>query len=184
MAGRRNRICALYRTNTPQTVTHMTPSRLAGIFLFSLFLFGKVAIGHCGAAAPSLSMGQVVYTPIYSHIYSGNKETPFNLTATLSIRNTDPRQAITLTSLEYHDSAGKLLEQHISAPITLAPLAATRYVIREADTSGGSGASFIATWKAQQLVSPPLFESVMIGTQLQQGISFTSRGLVISETRN
>jgi hypothetical protein len=37
-----------------------------------------------------LSAGQTVYVPIYSHIYSGLKGRPFNLAATLSIRNTDP----------------------------------------------------------------------------------------------
>jgi hypothetical protein len=41
-----------------------------------------------------LSTGQTVYVPIYSHIYSGLKGRPFNLAATLSIRNTDPKHWI------------------------------------------------------------------------------------------
>ena len=46
-----------------------------------------------------LSTGQTVYVPIYSHIYSGLKGRPFELAATLSIRNTDPQSPITITSV-------------------------------------------------------------------------------------
>ena len=46
-----------------------------------------------------LSDGQTVYVPIYSHIYSGIKARPFDLAATLSIRNTDPTHAITLVAV-------------------------------------------------------------------------------------
>ncbi|MFC1811640.1 DUF3124 domain-containing protein [Thermodesulfobacteriota bacterium] len=35
------------------------------------------------------------------------------------------------------------------------------------------------TWKSDKFVNPPIVESIMIGTQTQQGISFTSRGRVI-----
>jgi len=38
-----------------------------------------------------LSDGQTIYVPAYSHIYSGNREQPFLLTVTLSIRNIDPK---------------------------------------------------------------------------------------------
>ena len=37
-----------------------------------------------------LSSGQTIYVPAYSHIYTGNREKPFLLTVTLSIRNIDP----------------------------------------------------------------------------------------------
>jgi hypothetical protein len=43
-----------------------------------------------------LFKGQTVYVPVYSHIYSGDREQPFYLAATLSIRNTDTKHAITL----------------------------------------------------------------------------------------
>ncbi len=151
------------------------------VFLLSLI----TPLGICRAEATSTaitqSLGQVIYVPIYSHIYIGNKESPFNLAATISIRNTDPKQAITLVSLEYYGSSGKLLKKYLEAPISLGPMAATRYVVKEADTTGGSGASFLATWKADSPTNQPLLESVMIGTQLQQGLSFTSRGQVLSE---
>lgn len=60
-------------------------------------------------------------------------------------------------------------------------MASIRYVVKESDTSGGSGANFVVKWNAETSVNPPVIESVMIGTQYQQGISFTSRGQIISD---
>ncbi|MEJ2475807.1 MAG: DUF3124 domain-containing protein, partial [Desulfobacterales bacterium] len=45
-------------------------------------------------SADELTQGQKVYVPIYSHIYSGDKENPFLLTAILSVRNIDPGHGI------------------------------------------------------------------------------------------
>jgi len=129
----------------------------------------------------NLSQGQTVYVPIYAHIYSGIKGRPFDLAATLSIRNTDPSHRITIVSAAYYDTGGKLIKQHVDAPALLGALASTRYIITEGDSTGGSGANFIVKWKSDKLVNPPLIEAVMIGTRSGQGISFVSRGQVIAE---
>lgn len=126
-----------------------------------------------------LFKGQTVYVPVYSHIYSGDREQPFYLAATLSIRNTDLNQAITLTAVDYYDSEGKFLKHYLETPFTLNAMASKRYVVHESDKSGGSGAKFIVRWQSNQPVAEPLIESVMISTKTQQGISFTSRGRVL-----
>ncbi len=126
-----------------------------------------------------LSDGQTIYVPAYSHIYSGNDERPFLLTVTLSIRNIDPKHAITITEVDYYETQGKCLKVYLDKPVTLKPLESIRYIIPEYDKSGGSGANFIVAWKADKLVNPPIVETIMIGTKTQQGISFTSRGRVI-----
>jgi len=126
-----------------------------------------------------LSDGQTKYVPAYSHIYSGNRERPFLLTVTLSIRNIDPKHQIKITKVDYYETQGKLLKKYLDKPATLNPLESIRYVIPERDKTGGSGANFIVEWKSDKLVNPPVVESIMIGTQTQQGISFTSRGRVI-----
>jgi len=51
-----------------------------------------------------------------------------------------------------------------------------RYIVPEDHRSGGSGANFIVEWESDKPVNPPIVETIMIGTQDQQGISFTSRG--------
>ena len=123
-----------------------------------------------------LSKGQRVYVPAYSHIYSGNKERPFLLTVTLSIRNIDPTNTIKITLVNYYETQGKLLKSYIDEPIKLNPLESLRYVIPERDKSGGSGANFIVEWHSDKYVNRPIIESIMIGTQSSQGVSFTSRG--------
>jgi hypothetical protein len=126
--------------------------------------------------------GQTVYVPIYSHIYHGDQDKhPFDLTATLSIRNTDPDVSITVTVIDYYDSNGKLLKNFQQKPIEIKPMGSTRAIIQESDKSGGSGANFIVKWESGRKATEPLIESIMIGTKIQQGISFTSRGQVIKE---
>ena len=126
-----------------------------------------------------LSDGQIIYVPAYSHIYSGNRETPFLLTVTLSIRNIDPKHQIKIIVVDYYETQGQLLKKYVEKPVILNPLESLRYVIPERDKTGGSGANFIVEWKSDKFVNPPIVESIMIGTQSQQGISFTSRGQTI-----
>jgi hypothetical protein len=130
-----------------------------------------------------LSDGQTVYVPAYSHIYSGNNEKPFLLTITLSIRNTDPKNRIIITAVDYYDTKGNLLKKLTDRMIIINPIESLRYVIPERDATGGSGANFIVEWKSDKSVNPPIVESIMIGTQVQQGISFTSRGQVITTSK-
>jgi len=127
--------------------------------------------------------GQTIYTPAYSHIFIGDREHPFNLTVTLSIRNTDPETPITVETVDYHDSSGKKLRPYLNAAAPLDPLASQHYVVDESDTSGGAGAAFMVRWRSERPVRPPIVETVMIGTRSQQGISFVSRGRAIKEAR-
>jgi hypothetical protein len=149
--------------------------------IWILFAYCILPVRAQAASSVILSKGQLVYTPIYSHIYSGNREHPFYLAATLSIRNTDPDHPITIMIADYYDSEGKVIRKYLEKPLQLGPMAAVRYVIKESDKSGGSGASFLVKWRSDENVSAPIIESVMIGTQTQQGISFTSRGQSVRE---
>jgi hypothetical protein len=147
-------------------------------------------VGPWGAPAsalaqgpPGSSDGQTIYVPAYSHIYGGDRERPFLLAVTLSVRNTDPYHAIRITAVDYYETGGTLLKNYLSAPQTLKPLESVRYVVPEKDKAGGSGANFLVVWQSDRPVNPPIVEAIMIGTQSQQGLSFTSRGQVIINTR-
>ena len=126
-------------------------------------------------------LGQTVYVPVYSHIYADDRyrNTPFLLTATLSIRNTDPDKPLTLKSVNYYDSEGRPLHQYLDKPMNIGPLGSTYYVVPESESKGGAGAKFLVEWEAPAAVIEPIIESVMIGTKMQQGISFISTGRVI-----
>ena len=129
----------------------------------------------------ALTRGQTVYVPVYSHIYSGDTARPFLLTAILSIRNTDPRRSIALTAVDYYDSEGELVRKYLEKQVSLRAMASVRFIVKESDRQGGSGANFIVKWQSESPVNPPIMEGVMIGTQMGQGISFTSRGQPIQE---
>ena len=126
-----------------------------------------------------LSNGQTIYVPAYSHIYIGNREQPFFLTVTLSIRNIDPKHQIKITVVDYYETQGKLLKKYLEKPVILSPLESLRYIIPESDKAGGSGANFIVDWKSDKLANPPIVESIMISTKSSQGVSFISRGRAI-----
>jgi hypothetical protein len=145
------------------------------LFLFlSIYLFSPFSL-HANERI-ELSRGHTIYVPAYSHIYSGDRERPFMLTVTLSIRNIDLKHQIYISIVDYYETQGKLIKKYLDKPLTLNPLESKRYIIPEKDKSGGSGANFVVEWKSDQLVNPPIIESVMIGTQSGQGVSFTSPG--------
>jgi len=125
--------------------------------------------------------GQTVYSSVYSHIYYGDRENFILLSSTITIRNTDRHNAITLISVDYYDTKGVIVEKLQAIPLQIAPLETIRFVIKESDTRGGSGAKCLIRWKSDISVNEPLIETIMIGTRLQQGISFSTQGVVIEE---
>lgn len=127
------------------------------------------------------SVGQLVYVPVYSHIYQQNRQKTFNLTTTLSIRNADPYRPFTITEVAYYDSKGNLVQQYVDSTEKIRPLASTSYVIEETDLRGGVGANFLVRWSSQSPIYPPAVEAVNISTSQQQGISFLSVGRVLQE---
>lgn len=135
-----------------------------------------LSFGLASAADIPLSKGQTLYVSVYSHIYTAPKKIPYNLSALLSVRNTDPRQPISLVAADYYDTHGKLIRTYLQKPIVLAPLASTDIYIPEEDTAGGTGANFIVKWTAEREVNLPIVESVMVGMRSGQGISFVSQG--------
>ncbi len=133
------------------------------------------------AASPALSRGQLVYVPVYSHIFFGDRQQSFNLSVTLSLRNVDLTHPIEITSVRYFDEKGKLVKDYAPPAITIAPLASARFYVKESDVSAGSEACFLVRWQAPQKVNPPIIEGLMVGTSFGQGISFTAAGRVLEE---
>lgn len=133
-----------------------------------------------GEIPSSYSYVDSVYVPIYSDIYSKSKDLRFLLTATLSIRNTSYTDTLVVSTIDYFDTTGELVKKYIETPIFLKPMASIDYVIDEEDDSGGSGANFIVIWTSQSQNVTPVIQSVMLSTNGQQGIAFTTEGVSIS----
>ena len=79
------------------------------------------------ATPPALSRGQLIYVPVYSQIFFGDRQQSFNLSVTLSLRNTDLTHPIEITSVRYYDEKGKLVKDFAPPAITIAPLASARF---------------------------------------------------------
>jgi hypothetical protein len=123
--------------------------------------------------------GQVIYVPIYSSIYSHTSKRMIDLTATLSIHNTDASKPVFVRSARYFDTSGKLLEERAPTPIRLAPMQTVSFVVDLADKRGGAGANFVVEWVGEQGVRSPVVEAVMVNVSLSNAMAFTSDGRVV-----
>ncbi|MBN2078314.1 MAG: DUF3124 domain-containing protein [Spirochaetes bacterium] len=150
-------------------------------------LFVLLAACLCGTALSAektgVSNGQTVYVPAYSSIYHSDLKWDLDLSITLSIHNIDPVHNIVIESIDYFNTRGTLIHRYLKNNTTMAlrPMETYNIAIKEKDDRGGIGANFIVRWKAQSKVNNPIVETIMIGTKGQQGISFTSRGVAISQ---
>lgn len=120
-------------------------------------------------ASPSgvpLYSWQSLYLPIYSHLYHGDvnsktgKPSETLVSVHVSIRNTDPRASLQVSSARYYNTEGKLLREFLPKPQSVAPLGTYEIYIPRTDTSGGSGANFIIEWNADRPINPPIIEAL------------------------
>jgi hypothetical protein len=153
--------------------------------LLSILLLLYVLTIDAEAAEP-LSKGQTVYVPVYSHVQHGNLDSKGRpevllLSSMLSIRNVDPDHGITVSSVRYYDTAGKLLREYLPAPLALGPLGSTDVFVEHKDSLGGTGANFMVDWNAETPASAPLLETVNAYFFGAQSGVFTSRGVAVKE---
>ncbi len=122
-----------------------------------------------------------VYIPIYSDIYYVDSKHTFSLTATLSIRNTSFKDSIYVFSIDYYNSGGEKVRRYNESTLLVKPMESVEFVVENKDDTGGVGANFVVEWGAKPGAQRPYFQGVMIGTTGQQGISFTTEGIVIQK---
>jgi hypothetical protein len=122
--------------------------------------------------------GQTVYVPVYSHIYQG-KGTRLMLAGTLSIRNTDMDHSITISRVQYYDTAGKMVRDYLKSPLKLGAMSSTDFFVSEEDDTGGPGANFLVEWVSEIPVRTPIIECVMVGRN--GGSAFVRTGEVIEQ---
>lgn len=129
--------------------------------------------------AHEANTGEVVYVPVYSHIYQGEKTARQPLSSTLAIHNVDPTRPIVITSVRYYDHSGVKLRDYIADPRSLGPFASMSFVVDINEDRGGVGANFIVEWRAAEKVVSPIVQGIMSGGTGTQGLSFVTQGRVI-----
>lgn len=142
----------------------------------SLLCFCGSAVAQASTAKSS---GQTLYLPIYSHIWHGDFDRTGEPAKTLvsisvSIRNTDPANAIRVSSAQYYDTNGRKLKEYVASPRTIAPMGTYELFIPRSDDSGGSGANFLISWSADTAVNPPVVEGVHANLPAGRSIVFTT----------
>lgn len=151
--------------------------KLLMLILSIMILF---ALGTFAAGAIKLLKGQTIYIPSYSNVIGDYQ--PINLRANLIIHNTDQIHPITIVRIDNYDTNGKMVEKYLSKPVELKALAATRITIKNPKKGDeGAGANFIVQWKAENKVTEPIIECIMVGSLGTQGHTFLSQGRVIAE---
>lgn len=150
-----------------------------------LLLLAFSSLAPAQEARP-LSRGQTLYLPIYSHMFYGNigksgKPSHALLSALVSIRNTDTKTALRVRSARYYDTYGKLLGERIASTASIPPLGTLELFVELNDASGGSGANFIIKWDAEQLINPPLVESLHANLDGGKAIVFTTQATPLND---
>lgn len=172
---------------------------LAGLMLFQTVLFDRhlesveeQMLNRAPTAPPlrilsalpeRLAISQTVYVPIYSHVYS-SKGRERALEATLSIRNTDSTQPIVVNSIRYYGNGGELLREYLEAPVLLDPLASTDFLVERQDMKGGVGANFLIEWFAEEAVTTPVIEAIMVSYEGNKAFAFARPGYPIDSSLN
>ena len=150
--------------------------------LLTILLMANAA-AFCQDARPQ-SLGQELYLPIYSNMLYGNlsrsgKPSRILLSAMVSIRNTDPKNAMRLVSARYFQSQGQFLREYITAPVELPPLGTKDLFVELPDDSGGAGANFLIRWEATDPVNPPLVEALHANLDSGKAVVFTTQALPV-----
>jgi len=125
-----------------------------------------------------LSARGTVYVPTYSRVYgaSSGEHKLIEFSTTLRIDNTSASKPLVIERIEYYDTAGRLVQSYLTAPVALRPFGSIELVIPAEDVRGGAAANFIIAWAGAGPMAEPLVEAVMIGSQDNTSYSFVSPG--------
>jgi hypothetical protein len=150
--------------------------RLAVSICFLALIGGAARAGEM----PPATQGQTVYVPVYSEVLYGNADSSgkperWQLSATLSVRNTDPATSLTVRSIRYYDTDGKLIREYEAAK-KIGPFATLEIFVEHKDRTGGSGANFLVVWDADKPMNVPIIETVHTYFFGTRSVVFTSPG--------
>jgi len=126
-------------------------------------------------------LAQTVYVPAYSRVYLTKSRSEL-MAATLTIHNVDPDEPITIERVDYYGQDGAKLMSFPGMPLTLHPFASTDFLVPMNDTTGGTGANFIAEWSAGNPAQGPILEALIVGGSGTTGLAFKTEGRVIEQT--
>jgi hypothetical protein len=116
-------------------------------------------------AMPSepLSVSGGFYVPVYSSVSMSQGKLRADFSVTLSVHNVSETRPLVLKRIAYFDTAGKMVESYLKAPVALKPFATIEVFIPTSDVRGGTGANFVVDWAAAGEIAEPAVEALMVG---------------------
>jgi hypothetical protein len=173
--------------------------RLAGCFLAMLAWLsllpaaqaetaGSIEQNFAGSltAVPSESLvvSGAFYVPVYSSVSMSQGKLRADFSVTLSVHNASETRPLVLKRIGYFDTAGKMVESYLKAPIALKPFATIEVFIAATDVRGGTGANFVVDWAATGDIAEPAVEALMVGSVGNGHYAFISQGRSTRIIRN
>jgi hypothetical protein len=131
-----------------------------------------------------LTRRQTVYVPVYSSVAGAGGLKQLDFSVTLSIRNVAADLPLVLERIDYHDTAGKLVQRYLRETVAVRPLGTVEILIPTDDVRGGTGAKFIVGWAASAAMAAPVIQAVMVGGAANRGFALTTEGVPIAAPGN
>ena len=128
-----------------------------------------------GDGVPQTEVGGLLYVPIYSTVYRGDRLGYSDLAATLSIHNVSLEHDVYISRVAYYDTNGQLIEEQVNEPHRLTAMATVEFYVDTRDVRGGTAANFLVEWAAPSGAPPPLVEAVIVGGPYS-AVTFLVRG--------
>lgn len=127
-------------------------------------------------AVPSenLAVSGAFYVPVYSSVTINKLRADFSVT--LSIHNASETRPLVLRRIAYFDTSGKMVENHLKAPVALKPFSTVEVFVPTTDIRGGTGANFVVDWAATGEIAEPVVEALMFGGVGSGHYAFISQG--------
>ena len=124
----------------------------------------------------ALAVSGGFYVPVYSSVSMSQGKLRADFSVTLSVHNASETRPLVLKRIAYFDTAGKLVESYLKAPIALKPFSTVEVFIAATDVRGGTGANFVVDWAAAGEIAEPAVEALMVGSVGSGHYAFISQG--------
>jgi hypothetical protein len=134
--------------------------------------------------AEPLTVSGAFYVPVYSSVSMSQGKLRADFSVTLSVHNASETRPLVLKRVAYFDTAGKLVESYLKAPIALKPFSTIEVFIAATDVRGGTGANFVVDWAAAGEIAEPAVEALMFGGVGAGHYAFISQGRPIRVIKN
>jgi hypothetical protein len=124
----------------------------------------------------ALTVSGAFYVPVYSSVSMAQGKLRADFSVTLSVHNASESRPLVLKRIAYFDTAGKMVESYLKAPIAVKPFSSIEVFVATSDVRGGTGANFVVDWAATGEIAEPAVEALMVGGVGAGHYAFISQG--------